>query len=305
MDDPRKSTNNRPPIQPVDDEPIIDLIDEVPEGGQALGLSDLEKNLLEFERRFGASPAPQPAGERAADGRLPDLGELEDLDFEEADEAPLLEADSPATTGEDPTLTNLEQHLDWLFAEDSPPPAAGAPQANALKGTEVIEITEFDEQFPDAEEPPLEPAAATREPEPEEDETLELLDIEEDEPDDELIWFDTPETPDAAPPGLGSKSPETQAAAAAPPAPAAEAIPAAAAALARTAEGAAPKAPAAVDIDALPTDRIEAAVANVIARSYSSRIEAIILQAIEKAVAREIERLRNELLESEPGDRLF
>jgi hypothetical protein len=52
-------------------------------------------------------------------------------------------------------------------------------------------------------------------------------------------------------------------------------------------------------------DRIETAVQNVIARSYSGRIEAIILQAIEKAVAREIERLRNELLENEPGGKPF
>ncbi len=321
MDDPKKSSYKRPPIPPEDEEQIIDLIDEVPESEEVLGLSDLENNLLEFERRFGAGSASRPAGDRTPEATLPDPDELEDLDFEEEDETPEPATASTPSTSEDESLANLEQHLDWLFAEDPPPPAAKAPSRKATKRDEVIEITEFEEQFLDAEEIPLEPVA-THAPEPEEGETLELLDIEEDEPDDELIWFDTPATQASArTPAPGSKD-----ATPALPTPAVELIPAdapsppeaidiavsaAAAAAAPAPEHAAPAAPPAdtlqptIGLDSIPMDRIEAAVATIIERSYSGRIEAIILQAIEKAVTREIERLRNELLENEPGGRLF
>jgi hypothetical protein len=316
MDDPKKSRFNAPPVQPEEEEPIIDLIDEVPAGEKTLGLSDLEKNLLEFERRFGAGPAAPPAGNDPAEVKLPDLDELEDLNFEEEDEAL-----TPAAS-EDKSIADLEQHLDWLFAEESPPPAAAAPAGPAAKRDEVIEIAEFEEQFLDAEEIPLEPAAAARAPEPEEDEeTLELLEVEEDAPDDELIWFDTPATTDPSQAAAEAPAPETDEATAAPGTPAADtlfsgAIAPAAAVGAAASAVAAPAAPApavlqpdapqpAIDLASIPMDRIEAAVANVIERTYSGRIEMIIRQAVEKAVTREIERLKNELLESEAGGRLF
>lgn len=319
MDDPKKSAVTRPPTQPEDEEPIIELTDEVPEGEPAGAYSDLEKNLLEFERRFGASPEPLPAGDHPAGEKLPELEDLEDLGFLEDDETPAPSTASSSATAADEALTNLEQHLDWLFAEGTAPAAAGAATGSDPQPGGVIEISEFEEQFLDAEEVPPKAAEPPSEPEPEDEETLELLEIEADETDNELIWFDTPEPPAEAAAGV---EPQTQNMAAAPivsptaapsatiPAPEAigAAVSAAAAAVVPSAERSAPAeaqpdtAPTAIDFDSIPMDRIEAAVENVIARSYSGRIEAIIVQAIENAVTREIERLKSEL-ENEPGGR--
>ena len=46
MSDSKKSGPKRPPIEFPNDEPIIDLVDEVPVGPANADLSDLEKNLL-------------------------------------------------------------------------------------------------------------------------------------------------------------------------------------------------------------------------------------------------------------------
>ncbi|MCU0560408.1 MAG: hypothetical protein MUD16_09470 [Desulfobacterales bacterium] len=308
MDDPQKSAFHRPPTQLEDEEPIIELTEVVPESEQASGSSELEKNLLEFERRFGAGPGSPSAEDRAPNDKLPELDELEDLDFLEDEEtsAPVA-ASSPATPA-DETLAHLEQHMDWLFAEETSRPAAGALNGNDPLRAEVIEISEFEEQFLDAEEIQPTAAAAPKAPEPEAE--PELLDIEEEEkeaPDDERFWFDPPERPAPAEAGVEPRPLDVRAEASAPPDVIEAVVSAAAAAVAPAIERSAP-APAhpegsapALDVDSIPMDRLEAAVASVIARSYSGRIEAIIVQAIESAVAREIERLRNELLESEPG----
>jgi hypothetical protein len=257
-----------------------------------------------------------------AEGTLPELVALEDLDFEEEDEIPALTDPVADTLSlKDQNLDNLEQHLDWLFAEDSPPPAPETPTVKTSKPDEVIEIIDFEEQFLDAEEIPEEIPAEMYEHGPEEEETPEFLDIEEAEPDNELVWFDTLEPPDETPKDLAPHPPLMENLTAAslgraaepvpptamsPPEDIAAAVSAAAAAVSPAPASAASAAPPAdgpspaVDIDSIPMDRLEAAVANVIARSYSGRIEAIILQAIEKAVARDIERLRNELLDRDP-----
>jgi hypothetical protein len=55
----------------------------------------------------------------------------------------------------------------------------------------------------------------------------------------------------------------------------------------------------------LTEDQIDAAVERVITRMYAGTIETIIRQSIEKAVYKEIERLKNRLLEDDPGDKIL
>lgn len=324
MSDHKKRPLNPPP--PEDDE-IIDLIDEVPDGDTAGDLSELEQNLLDLERRFGAGPAVPPDRDNALEAGLPDLGELEELDFELEPETPEPPAAPTSPTLKTTGMDELEQHLDWLFSEEPPPPApetTGAAAAADLN--EVIPITEFEEQFLEPVEPPVKTGAApAADAEKEDDEILELLDIEEEEPDEELIWFDSPATrpeaaeteeeplelfeeeiadgpepvpvePIAAIDDVISPAPVLipLAAAAATAAVIAPAGPAPA--MTRAAEGEAVPPP----LDSLSPEQIEAAVEKVVTRLYSSCIEAIILQAIQKTVTQEIERLKNEFLDNEP-----
>ncbi|MCU0538803.1 MAG: hypothetical protein MUF46_02805 [Desulfobacterales bacterium] len=324
MDDPKKRSLNQPPPE---DEEIIELIDEVPDVESGTDLSEIEQNLLELERRFAAEPAPTPDQDNALEAELPDLGDLEELDFELEPDAPEPKAASPATQPPAAAgMNDLEKHLDWLFDEELPPPAPQAAESGALDPNEVIPIAEFDEQFLEPEVPPLgETAAAAADAGSEEDETLELLDIEEDAPEDELIVFDAPETaPEAEEEPLElftEETPDAPESAPAEPIAAADAalpvepveIPPAAVAAAVVAAAAAPEkttlppAPAAAPetmpplLEPLSPQQIEAAVEKVVTRLYSSRIEAIILQAIQKAVTLEIERLKNELLDHETG----
>ncbi len=327
MDASKKRPLNQPP--PEDDE-IIDLIDEVPDAETAIGLSELEQNLLELERRFGAEPAVPPDHENALEAELPDLGELEELDFElepETPEPPAARTPQPPKTE---GVTELEQHLDWLFDEEPSPPASQTTGADAADPNAVIPIAEFEEQFLEPEELPVETGAVqAADAVEEEEEILEFLDIEEEAPDEELIWFDSPgATPEAAetaeePLDLFAEeipdSPEPESVAPIAAAddsvrPSPVEIPPEAVAVAAAAAALAPERPttpspataAAVaaappPLDSLSPELIEAAVEKVVTRLYSSRIESIILQAIQKAVTQEIERLKNELLDNAPG----
>ncbi len=56
--------------------------------------------------------------------------------------------------------------------------------------------------------------------------------------------------------------------------------------------------------NALTEDQVDAAVERVITRMYAGTIETIIRQSIEKAVLKEIERVKNRLLENDPGDKI-
>jgi hypothetical protein len=319
MDDPKKRPLNPPSPE---DEEIIDLIDEVPDGESAVSLSDLEKNLIELERRFGAEPVDGSEQETALEAGLPDLGDLEELDFELETETPEPATAQPPPPLDAASITELEQHLDWLFDDEPRPAAAAATEPAPPAPNEVIHIADFEEQFLEAEGGPVEPEAPPPDGLEPEEEALELLDVEEEEPDEELIWFDSPETAaadDEETPDLSVEemsealdSPGSEAFAAADEVPetaAPEIFPAAAAAAIAPAVFARPAAlpadgPAASPpLDALPPEQIEAAVERVITRLYSTRIETIILQAIQKAVTREIERLKNEVLENDPGDR--
>jgi len=304
------------PTAPDGDEEIIDLVEELSEENPRQPLSELERRLLDF-----GDPTPD-AGATAAD--LPDLADLGSFDFdEEDDETPAgAEAGSEADAG----LTSAE-------SDDRP----------TARGNEIEEVSEFDEQLLDAEdildveEILAGPSPAKKDSEPETDEGLELLDIEEEEIDDEIVWFDDldPAAPPAEPaaadapsqataldwgtdPGretsaldvfaahVESALPEADPAPA--PAAAAGAVTASAAAAAafqppaEPEPGAPPPASESAETaitSGLSSAEIEAAVERVIERKLGGTIESIIQQAIEKAVSKEIERLKRLLLEDD------
>jgi len=317
MSDTWKKDSQSRPTDLNGDEDIIDLVEEIPEEIPQRLLSDLEKRLLDF-----GEPRPS-AGSAAAD--LPDLADLGSFDFdEEDDEATGAPAASSGMGAGRPSVES-----------DARPPA---------RGSEIEEISDFDEQLLDAEdvlevEDILEgPLPAEKGPEPQEDEGLELIDVEEDEIDDAIVWFDdldketpspepsTEEAPPAAAvmdwgtdPGqetsaldvfaahVESAFPETDMG----PALAAAEAGAVTAAAAAAAVFQPPVAPApgvplpAVESASPPaapglsSAEIEAAVERVIERKLGGTIESIIQQAIENAVSKEIERLKRLLLEDD------
>jgi hypothetical protein len=337
MSDSKKSDPKRPPIEFLDDEPIIDLVDEVPGGPVDGDLSDLEKNLLSLERSFdrglektGEDLRPLP--------ELLDLNDLNGIDFEED------EAGRPASAAPAPLPGGLEPELDWLLDEDAPAPAEDPARGAGGTDNEVTEISEFDEEFLEAEEViDGQPAAEDESDSGNDDETLELLDLDDDDIDNELVWFDDLDKP----PDHGAAT-QTVSAGVAPLEPAdtrlfsgAPAADTAAAAdlfdafvqsgrpvgvnaLATAGPSAASAAPLTAISDtavlsqsptadvsrppaahALTEDQVDAAVERVITRRYAGTIETIIRQSIEKAVFKEIERLKNRLLENDPGDKIL
>jgi hypothetical protein len=337
MSDSKKSDPKRPPIESLDDEPIIDLVDEV-RGGPANGdLSDLEKNLLNLERSFGRGLKKTGEDLRPLP-ELPDLNDLDGFDFEEDDAVRPASGTLPPAAAKEPLPDGTEPELDWLIDEVAS--ASAEDPAHGAGGTDndVTEISEFDEQFLEAEEVIDGPPAAEDESDGGgDDETLELLDLDDDDIDNELVWFDDLDKPpdhggvaQAGQAGVAPVKPadlrlfsdtpaaDTTAAdlfdafvqsgrpvggalvTAGPPATAAAlaAIPETAA-LSRSHTAYVSQPPAA---SALTEDQIDAAVERVITRMYAGTIETIILQSIEKAVSKEIERLKNRLLENDPGD---
>jgi hypothetical protein len=300
MSDKRNHDPQSGPEDPSGEEEIIDLVEELPlEEDSRAPLSDLERKLLDLD-----APAPG-AGGNPVD--LPDLADLSSFDFEE--------------------------ELDELSA------AAEADNRPNLHGSQIEEISEFDEQLLDtkdildveeilSETLPSEKRDAA----PETDDDLELIDVEEDEADDEIIWFDDldkealepePSTTDAAPEAtdfdggadagvhpsavdlftanVESALPEPD------PGPALALAGAAAAAAAvppppkpaplvfpPAAENAGPAA-----VSSLSPAELEAAVERVLERKLGSAIESTIRQAIENAVSKEIERLKRLLIEDD------
>lgn len=340
MSDSKKNDPKRPPIESPDDEPIIELVDEVP-GGPAKGdFSDLEKNLLNLEQSL--SRGLEIAGEDLRPSpELPDLNDLDGLDFEEDDaEHPASLTLAPAVAKE-PLPSGTEPELDWLLDEDASAPAEDPARGVGGTDTDVTEISEFNEQFLEIEEViDDQPAAENESDGGNDEETLELLGLDDDDTDNELVWFDDLDKPpdqgevaqagqagvaplEPADPRLfsdapaadiatvdlfdafvdsgkpvGGAEPVTAGLSAAPSAPP-TAIPGAAA-LSQPHIADVSQPPGA---NALTEDQIDAAVERVITRRYAGTIETIILQSIEKAVFKEIERLKNRLLENDPGDK--
>jgi hypothetical protein len=330
MSDTPKEDGRKPPHERDEDEPIIDLVDEVGRKPQE-PLSRLEGRLLGLEEENEPDDLKLP--------ELPDLSELGNLDFDEEDEpAPQDSPSSEAPAAAD-EASQAEGELDWLFEPEADTSSAGEEQTPGSADSENIDSAE---QFLDAEEILDDlPDLGEKTDSTPEDDTLELLDIEEEEIDDEIIWFDDVEKASAA---LESDTPAGEAAAPTaepeepvfpetsaadlfeahlasetgrpekesgpdvadiltPPAAALGEMAAAPEPLPTEAPAPADKTPPAIEPAAPSAEDIEAAVERVIARKLGGSIETIILQAIEKAVSKEIERIRHLILEDDPRDR--
>jgi hypothetical protein len=339
MSDSKKSDPAQPSIEFLDDEPIIDLVDEVPEGPADGALSDLEKNLLNLDKSFSRG-LEKPGEDLRPFSELPDLDDLNGFDFEEDSAEHPASGTPPPATANEPLPDGTEPELDWLLDEVAAAPAVGPARNAGGIDNDVTEITEFDEQFLEAEEVIDGQAAAEDGSDAEnEEETLELLDLDDDDIDNELVWFDDIEKPhvhsavaqagqdSAAPPepadprifsdtpaagtsasdlfdafvqSGGPAGGDTLATAGPSTVAPLGAIPVAAA-LSRSETVDVPQ-PAAAN--ALTEDQVDAAVERVITRMYAGTIETIIRQSIEKAVLKEIERVKNRLLENDPGDKI-
>ncbi|HEX5682236.1 MAG TPA: hypothetical protein VFX82_15510 [Desulfobacterales bacterium] len=341
MSDSKKSDPKRPSIELPDDEPVIDLVDEVSGGPTDGDLSDLEKNLLTLDRSFARGLEKTDENLRIVP-ELPDLDDLNGFDFEEEDAELPASGTLPPAAAKEPLPDGTEPELDWLLDEVAFAPAADPAHGRGGMDNDVTEISEFDEQFMDAEEVLDDPPAAEVESDDvNDDETLELLDLDDDEIDNELVWFDDIDKPPAhggvaqaeqaavapvEPAGsrpfsdvpasdttaadlfdafvqsgrpVGGDAPESAGPLAAAAAPLAAMPVAAALSQSYTVDVSQP--PAA---NTLTEDQIEAAVERVITRMYAGTIETVIRQAIEKAVLKEIERLKNHLLENDLGDKI-
>jgi hypothetical protein len=342
MSDSKKSNPKRPPIESLDDEPIIDLVDEVPGGPVEGDLSDLEKNLLSLERGFNCGLEKTVEDLRPLPELL-DLDDLNGLDFEEDEAEHSASSTLPTAAAPAPLPDDLEPELDWLLDEDAPAPADDPARGAGGTDNEVTEISEFDEEFLEAEEIiDGQPAAEDESDGGNDEETLELLELDDDDIDNELVWFDDLDKPSdrgaaaqTGPAGVASLEPvDTRLFSGTPAADTTAAgdlfeafvesgRPVGANALATAAPSAAPAAPLMAIPDtavlsqsltadvsqppaanALTEDQIDAAVERVVTRLYAGTIETIIRQSIEKAVVKEIKRLKNRLLENDPGDEI-
>jgi len=316
MSDTRKTDSQSRPTAPNGDEDIIELVEELPEESPRRPLSDLERRLLDFGD-------PTSAAEDATVD-LPELDDLGSFDFDEEDDEALGAAEAGSGTGEAQTSAETDNR-------------------SIARSNTIEEVSEFDEQLLDVEDI-LEvedilagPPPAKNDLEPETDEDLELIDVEEDEIDDEIVWFDDldKETPSPepstvdAPPGatdldwgtdsgretsaldvfaahIESALPETDTGPALKAAEADAVSATAAAAVIQPPVDPTPSTPLPAAESAGPaaapglsSAEIEAAVERVIERKLGGTIESIIQQAIENAVSKEIERLKRLLLEDD------
>jgi hypothetical protein len=341
MSDSKKRDPKRAPIESLDDEPIIDLVDEVPEGPVDGDLSDLEKNLLNLEQSFDHSLEKTGEDLRPLP-ELPDLNDLDGFDLEEDDAEDVAPSTLPPAAVKEHLPNGMEPELDWLLDEDAPAPAQEPARAAGGTDNGVTEISEFDEQFLEAEEVvDGRPAAEEESGGGDEDETLELLDLDDNDTDNELVWFDDLDKP----PDRGAEA-QTEPAGVAPLEPAGPRLVSSAPAADTSAadlfdafvesgrpigaealagigslvtqlppptampETAVLSQPRAAEVwqppaaGVLTEDQIDAAVERVITRMYAGTIETIILKSIEKAVSKEIERLKSRLLENDPDDKI-
>lgn len=333
MSDIWKKDPQLPSTESKDDDEIIELVEEIGEESPRHPLSALERKLLDIGDNRNA------ADDALAD--LPDIADLARIDFEEEEDEEKASANGlpAAETGNKAADVSMTVDAARLFRPDGKEDSAPTESHLPPPLDDVEEIAEFDEQFLDAEDlleglatPPEDTASG-------EAEDLELLDVEEDDGDNEIVWFDDLDKPDhEAPPVepapeevkpgaplLGTESESIQDTSAADVFAAhiesARADADAAARLAAMTGGAAaalhapvespPAAPSPAAVDASPPtvpglapEEIEAAVERVMARKLGGTIEAIILQAIEKAVSKEIERLKGLLLEDETSERM-
>jgi hypothetical protein len=331
------------PLKPDedDDEPIIDLVDEIVDPYPQGDLSELRSKLLDLESEMEELDEDSPD--------LPDLANLGNLEFDEENEL-ALDGSPPETASTADGAPPSEDDLHWLFEQKEEVSSPATDKGPDSPDSDVAEILDFEDEFLDAEDnledlPDSKAADFRAELDAGEDtDMLEIIEIEDEEVDNEIIWFD--DSAEVAPPSeievetgrtdevpaaekdaeflsetsaadlfdahleSGMPSPEDEAGVSGL---ADELVSAAAAGLAGPREAAespmiepstpvSEKMPPAHPIGLSP-EAIEAAVERIVARKFGGTMESIILQAIEKAVSKEIERLKHLLLEDDPANR--
>jgi hypothetical protein len=331
MSDFDKMKSKHPAAEPADaeDETIIDLVEEIEEPVFRDSLSPLEQNQFEIETAADAGGHP-----------LAELADLEKLDFDEEEEQPAGDSSfaAPATSAADAPA--MEEKIDWLFGPDEEAPSAGDGKPPDPAAAAIAQDAEAGEEFPETREMIEAMASSPAEADlGSEDEDLELIEIEDDEVDNELVWFDDLDLDKVPPPAeltldadaaaaplfdaeadlfaktsaadvfaanvaSGLTADDAAAAGATPPAAVVAAV--ASLTLPTPTEPIQPpteQRPLAEDAPALSAEQIEAAVERVIERRLGGTLESIVLRAVESAVSAEIQRLKALLLEDDPGDR--
>jgi hypothetical protein len=325
--DKRKPQNPLTTPVEAEDESIIDLVEEIDEPTPPNALSALERKLLNIGGELNAAGEPPLT-----------LADLDDLDFEEEEDQAA--GDLPALEppiGEAETSPSKED-MDWLYGPGADAHSAEIEKSLAVPASENDRSLGFEEQSPEAEDvlEAATPLAKTSDPESEDDD-IELLDIEDAEVDDEIVWFDDLDKEpliaegkleaeaDAAPLFDPDPNPLSESSAAdifsahvesgltaaetAIPTdpPLAAAVPAAAPMNSLVSrlplEPSPPETLIPSGTAGLSAEEIDAAVERVLERKLGGTLQSIIRQAIEAAVSKEIQRLKALLLEDDPGER--
>jgi hypothetical protein len=312
----------------AEDETIIDLIEEIDEPSLPSALSPLERRLLNIEDETPA--AAEPTRERS---------DLENLDFEEEADQPRQDLSALDSAVGAANSSSPEEDMDWLFGPGADARSEEIERSLDDSAMQSEELREFQKNALEAEDIVKAAAPPAKAIDPgNEDEDIELLEIEGDEVDDEIVWFDEldkepasaevkPEAEaDAAPlfnldPDLLSDSSAADifsahvesglmaGETAIPAAPLlAAAVPAAAPPSSLSSHHPLELSPSETRIPTgtaeLSAEEIDAAVERVLERKLGGTLQSIIRQAIEAAVSKEIQRLKALLLEEDAGDRM-
>ncbi len=312
-----------------EDESIIDLVEEIEEDTPPDALPSLDPSMPAIGQ------LPDAAGTPAAG--FADLGKL---DFDEEEDQPEGDDLSLGPAANEPDALALEESMDWLLEPEADAPSTEDDQRpDASVDTNWVN-TELNETAPATAailETMVPPSIETDSGN--EDDDIELIDIEDDEDDDEIVWFDDLDLGEAPPAAELSPEadapanplsdadadlfPETSAAdvfaanvaagsTITDSAPADLALPTAiASAVASLAppspaspiQPPAPEEPPIADRVSLSDEQIGAALERVIERRLGSTLESLVLRAVETAVANEIQRLKTLLLDDDSDDR--
>lgn len=313
----------------AEDEPIIDLVEEIEEDASSDALFLSDPSIPETDE-------PHPSAE-TADAGFVDLGELVFDEEEDLSESGHLALEPAAGDSEAPAL---QKDIDWLLAPGDHATATEGDRledAPAGEGSERRELNAVDPETEAILETLISPPAETGSGS--EDEEIELIEIEDEDSDadDEIVWMDDldlDQTPPAAEPTPEAEAPANPLSAAdaalfpetsaadvfaanvasgltnAETAPGDVALPAAIAASAAftapstPAPPAAPEAPPVADGFALSDEQFDAALERVIERRLGATLESIVLRAVETAVAGEIQRLKALLLDEDTDNRI-
>jgi hypothetical protein len=335
MSDSEKLKPESPPTEPeeAEDEPIIDLVEEIEDQNSSESSSPLDSTLPAIDAAFD-DVAASDAG----------LADLEKLDLAAEGDQSQDEDSSWFPTPGPSDAPGLDENVDWLFDSETAPAATESGQPPDSATDAPWEHLEFEETAPPAE--PMRDAmgpASTAAGSDDEEEDLELIEIEDDEVeevDDELVWFDDVDL-EPAPPSSESaaeaESPATPPTAAdldlfsdtsaadvfsANVASGLAATDSASDLISYTAAAVSAAAPLSTPPPAAPIlppaseeppdvgsvsvsiEQIEAALERLIERRLGGTLESLILQAVETAVANEIQRLKTLLLNDDFDERI-